>query len=96
MSIACFSSSEIGLSFVFEIIFLSIIGSLLGLLGGYPLLCLILEINQTTLFNFLYHINDITYLIAGLISLGSAIIVNIYLAILASKVDAVSALKSVE
>lgn len=91
-----FSSSEIGLSFVFEIIFLSIIGSLLGLLGGYPLLCLILEINQTTLFNFLYHINDITYLIAGLISFGSAIIVNIYLAILASKVDAVSALKSVE
>lgn len=87
---------EIGLSLVFEILFLTIIGVIFGLFLGYPLLYLIMSINETSLLHYIYHISISTFAISTLISLGTAILVNSYLAFMASKVDAVSALKSVE
>lgn len=87
---------EIGLSLVFEILFLTIIGVVFGLFLGYPLLYLIMSINETSLLHYIYHISLSTFAISTLISLGTAILVNSYLAFMASKVDAVSALKSVE
>lgn len=90
------SNKEIMFSLIGEILLLTIIGCVLGIFGGYPLLVIILKVNQTELFHFLYHIYFSSYLMSVLISLGSSIIVNILLGKLASKVDAVSALKSVE
>ena len=91
-----FSAKEIGMSLVFELLFLTIIGTILGLFMGYPILYLILSINETTLLHYIYHIDMLTYLISAAITLGTAFAVNLYLAGMASKVDAVSALKSVE
>lgn len=88
--------SEIMFSFIGEIFFLTLIGVICGLFLGYPLLVIILKVNQTSLFHFLYHIFFKTYLLSVLISLGSSAIVNMLLGRLSSKVDAVSALKSVE
>lgn len=91
-----FSTAEIGLSLVFELMLLTLIGAGFGLLLGRPLLYLIMSINETKLLHYIYHINALSYLISVAISLGTAVIVNSYSAFLAGKVDAVSALKSVE
>lgn len=91
-----FSAREIGMSLVFELLVLTVLGTILGLFMGYPILYLILSINETTLLHYLYHIDTLTYVISAAISLGTALAVNLYLAGMASKVDAVSALKSVE
>ncbi len=90
------SNKEIMFSLIGEIMILTLIGCIAGIFGGYPLLVIILKVNQTELFHFLYHIYLSSYLISVLISLGSSIIVNILLGKLSYKVDAVSALKSVE
>ncbi len=87
---------EIMWGLIGEIMILTLIGMVLGLFLGYPLLVTILSVNQTSLFHFLYHIFFETYFYSILISLGSSIIVNLLLGRLASKVDAVMALKSVE
>lgn len=91
-----FKKIEIGLSLVFELLFLTIIGAILGLFLGYPLLVLILEVNKTSLIYYLYHINFSTYIYSILISLGTALVVNFLLVRVANKVNSVEALKSVE
>lgn len=91
-----FASKEIGLSLVFELLLLTIVGVIGGLFLGFPILYLIMSINETNLLHYIYHISISTYFISASISLGTAILVNTYLAFMASKVDAVSALKSVE
>ena len=91
-----FSSREIGLSLVFELMVLTMIGVIFGLILGYPILYLIMSINETNLLHYIYHIHWFSYLISVVISLGTSICVNSYSAYLAGKVDAVSALKSVE
>ncbi len=91
-----FNRLEIFKSLAVEILILTFLSSLIGLCFGYPLLKLILEINQTNLFYYQYHIEPVSYLISLAISLGTAIVVNLFLGRVANKVDAVEALKSVE
>ena len=91
-----FNRLEIFKSLAVEILILTFISSLIGVCFGYPLLKLILEINQTNLFYYQYHIEPVSYLISLAISLGTAIVVNLFLGRVANKVDAVEALKSVE
>ena len=90
------NNKEIRLSLIGEILFLTLIGCILGLFFGYPLLVLILQVNQTELFHFLYHIYFISYFYSVLLSCGTSLVVNLLLARLINKVDAPSALKSVE
>lgn len=91
-----FSKFEVASSFVIEIIFLTFVGSLVGLLFGYPLLVAVLSINETPLISYIYHINPISFIWTVIITCGSSLIINLFFAYLTKKVQMVESLKSVE
>lgn len=91
-----FNKAEIGFSLVFEILILTLVGSLIGLLFGYPIMVLVLSINENPFLTYVYHINSISYIYTVLITCGTSIVINIFLANLTGKVKMVESLKSVE
>ena len=91
-----FSRFEVASSFMIEIIFLTFVGALIGLLFGYPLLVAVLSINENPLIAYIYHINVTSYLWTVLITCGSSLLINLLFAFLTNKVEMVESLKSVE
>lgn len=91
-----FSKFEIGSTFIIEIIFLTFIGSLIGLIFGKPLLIAVLSINENPLMSYIYHINLISYIWTILLTCGSSFIINIMFAYLTNNVKMVESLKAVE
>lgn len=91
-----FSKFEVASSFMIEILFLTFIGSFLGLLFGYPLLVAVLSINENPLISYIYHIYPLSYFLTILITCGSSLLINFFFAFLTNKVEMVESLKSVE
>ena len=91
-----FSKREISTSLVYEVMMLTIIGSLLGLVLGKPLEMLVLSVNKVELISWHYTVSYTTYLIAFAISILTALIVNILLSSRIDKVKMSESLKSVE
>ncbi len=91
-----FNRTEIARTLVLEIMFLTIIGVAFGLLLGMPMEILVLMVNITPLVEFLYTVYPLTYVISFLITIGTALIVNIWVANKTRKVAMVESLKSIE
>ena len=91
-----FSFKDIAKTLTYEIALNTFIGSILGLILGYPLTILIMVVNKTDLLTFVYHINWYTYLIAFIISYITSIVVSMILNLKIKKIDMISAVKSVE
>ena len=91
-----FSFKDISKTLTYEIALNTFIGSILGLILGYPLTILIMVVNKTDLLTFVYHINWYTYLIAFIISYITSIVVSMILNLKIKKIDMIAALKSVE
>ena len=91
-----FSRFEIAKSLIIEIMALTIVGVALGLALGMPMEILVLMTNETPVVDFLYVVWPLTYVIATLITLGTALIVNLYLTNMTNKIPMVESLKSVE
>ncbi len=91
-----FSKFEIGSSFIIEILFLTFIGSIVGLFFGKPLLIAVLSINENPLLSYIYHINFASYIYTILLTCGTSLFINIIFAFLTNKVKMVESLKSVE
>ena len=72
------------------------VGSLVGLLLGYPLTVLVLLVNRTDLLHFIYHITPWTYLIAFAISILTTLLVSLLLNLKTKKISMSESLKSVE
>ena len=96
MKVLGFHFKEIQLTLFKELVLLTFIGSSIGLLLGYPLTVLTLSINKTNLISFLYHVNVITYFIAFLISIVTAIVLDLLLTLKIKKISMIESLKSVE
>lgn len=79
-----------------EIMLLTIIGSILGLLCGKPFLELLLRINKTELVDYLYHIDISSYLIAFATTSVVSFIINYVISIFANKIQMAESLKSRE
>lgn len=91
-----FSGFEIGESILIETLFLTIIGSILGTILGFPMLYLILKINETPIVSYIYHISWQTYLIGFLSSIIVGFFINFYMSKIAKRIKMVESLKSVE
>ena len=96
MKVLGFSLQEIARSLIYEVLILTVVGSLLGLCIGYPLLYLILSINQNNYVSFLYYIEPVTYVLGIVIAVVTSLVVNIFLSFFINKVPMVESLKSVE
>ena len=96
MKVLGFNQIEIAKSLMYESLILATLGAVIGLLIGYPLVVAVMMANRTNLLTFLYHVNFDTYLISFLISVITAIIVDLVLVNRANKIQMIESLKSVE
>ena len=87
---------EISKTLTYELLLDALVGSLFGLLLGYPLMVLVLLVNRTDLLHFIYHISPWTYLIAFALSILTTILVSLLLNLKAKKISMSESLKSVE
>lgn len=91
-----FRFKEIAKTLTYEMMVDVFIGTVLGLIAGYPLTVLVLYVNQTNLLNFVYHIYWYTYLIAFIISFVVSILVSYLLSLKMKKISMSESLKSIE
>ena len=96
MKVRGFPFFEISWMLTYEILADSLLGSLFGLIFGYPLTVLVLSVNKTDLLHFIYHITPWTYLIALAISLVTTVVVSLLLNLKTKKISMSESLKSVE
>lgn len=79
-----------------EMLILTIIGSLIGLIVGSFLTLYVIKICETNLFMFTFNIKFISYLLSFIITLLFLFIVNLFMHFELKKLDMVEALKSYE
>lgn len=91
-----FGKIEIAQILLYEITLLTLFGCIFGMLLGKPLLVLLLEINQTSRFTYIYHVDLVSYLIAIILTLIISVIINLIMTKLSDKIQMVESLKSVE
>ncbi len=78
MKVRGFPFFEISWMLTYEILADSLLGSLFGLIFGYPLTVLVLSVNRTNLLNHIFHVNLETYLFALLLSLDVTLLVSLF------------------
>ncbi len=91
-----FTNSKIALTLFVEVFTLTVIGTLIGALLGFPLLYLVMKINELPTIAFIYSLKPLSYVLAALISLGTGAVINAFFSAAISKVEMTSSLKSVE
>lgn len=96
MKVLGFHFGEISKTLTIEIMMDVFIGSIIGIFVGYPLMALTLEVNQTSLLTFIYHIEWYTYLLSFVIALAASLIVSLLLNLKSKKINMAEALKSIE
>ncbi len=96
MKVIGLNKREIAVSLVFEIMLLTLVGAVAGMFLGLPTTMLVLSINETPIVSFLYRVNAVSYVYSALITLGTALIVNLILANLTDGVSMSESLKSYE
>lgn len=87
---------EIAKSLLYEMMILAILGGILGLLLGYPLMVLLLSINQVDFITYIYNLSVPSYLYTIAFTTFTALIINLILFSGINKVKMVESLKSVE
>ena len=96
MKVLGFSRFEISSSLLIESLTLTIIGVTLGMFLGFPMEILVLIVNQTPLVEFLYAVFPLSYFLAIIITLGTSLVVNLFLTLKIKKIKMVESLKSIE
>lgn len=87
---------QIALSLVLEIMLLTVIGIAIGCVLGYPLLWLVMTINEISVIAFIITLKPISYVYSVLIAAGTAAIINILFGFKITGIDMTESLKSVE
>ena len=90
------NQKSIMLTLLFEILIMSICGSIIGMILGYPLLVLVLSINKVEVLNYLYKINFISYILSILIVGLTILVVTLLGYNKVKKINMIESLKSVE
>lgn len=87
---------SIGLAVLYEVLFMCIVGSAIGMCLGYPLLVLVLSINKVEVFNFLYYLSPLSFVYSLLIMVITIVVVWILCVWKILRMNMVESLKSVE
>ncbi len=96
MKVLGFNRYEIAESLLYEIMTLTLIGSIAGLLISFPFGMLVLSINQVPALEYIYFMYPTSFVFSFIISFGVAALVNLYLSLKNKNVKMVESLKSVE
>jgi len=91
-----FTNGKIALSLFVEVVTLTVIGTAIGALLGYPLMYLVMKINELSTIAFIYSLSWQSYLISVAISVGTSALINFLFGRLIGKIDMTESLKSVE
>ena len=91
-----FSNIEIAQSLIIESLFLTLVGTIIGLCFGLPMEILVLIVKLTPIVEFLYTVYFASYAYAFILTIGTALVVNIFLSNKIKKVQMVESLKSIE
>ena len=86
----------ISFAIFFEILFMALLGFVLGSLLGYPQLVLVLMINKVEIMNFLYYLSPLSYVFSGLIIIAVIVLVSLITILKVKKTNMIESLKSVE
>lgn len=96
MKVLGITSTKIALSLLYEIMVLTVIGTILGLALGFPVTYLVMSINSVEVMNFIYFVKPVSYVYAALISIAAALIINMLFSRSVPKINMTESLKSVE
>lgn len=96
MKVLGFTGRQIGRSLLYEIMFLVLLGTVFGLLLGYPITFLVLSINKVEVLTFIYRIKPLSYLISAAISLVTGFLINFLFSHRIKEINMIESLKSVE
>jgi putative ABC transport system permease protein len=91
-----FKTRQIIFSVIFEMFVLVLIGGIIGTFFGYPLLVMVLNINKVTAIAFIYDLTFVSYLSSWLITLLTALAINLLFSVFIEKIRMTESLKSVE
>jgi putative ABC transport system permease protein len=91
-----FYKKEIALSLLIESLTLTLLGSLIGLLVGYPFMLAVMQTNIVNLVEYLYRIEPLTYVISFALTFLVSVVINVYFSLMTRKIKMVESLKSVE
>lgn len=89
-------NSQIGRMLIYEMMFLILIGTGLGLVLGYPVLVLVMSANKVAIVAYLYLIKPFSYFLSAIISISTGMLFNTVFTLYISKVKMVESLKSIE
>ncbi len=87
---------QIALSLILEIMLLTLVGIAFGCIAGYPLLWLVMTINEISVIAFIITLNPISYVYSVLIAAGTAAVINVLFGFKITRIDMTESLKSVE
>lgn len=91
-----FSAFQVSFSLIVEIMLLTLIGTVLGSFLGYPLMYLVMKLNEMATMAFIYAIKPVSYVLSLVGSLATALVINGVFGILISRINMTESLKSVE
>lgn len=91
-----YTNFEIALSLIAEIMLLTAIGTALGTLCGFPLLMLVMKINEISILAFAVTLYPVSYVLSVLISLVTGAVINLLFSLHIRRIDMTESLKSVE
>lgn len=91
-----YSVTNIALSILIEMLFISLIGMAVGLLLGYPLLILILVVNKLEVINYIFYISPVSFILSILIIVLTVVLIALYCFYKVIKINMVESLKTIE
>lgn len=91
-----FTDFQIAASLIAEIMILTLIGTAIGCVFGYPLMYLVMKLNEMATMAFVYSISFASFVWSIAVSLGTSALINLMFGALISKISMTESLKSVE
>ncbi len=91
-----FDNFQVSFALIVEIMILTLIGTAIGSCFGYPLMYLVMKLNEMATMAFVYALKPISYVLTVFGSLATAAVINGVFGLLISKISMTESLKSVE
>ena len=96
MKVLGFSNFQVSFALIAEIMLLTLVGTAFGAAVGYPLLYLVMKLNEMATMAFIYALTPISYLLSVLGSIATALFINALFGFMISRINMTESLKSVE
>ncbi len=91
-----FTHFQVSFALIVEIMLLTLIGTACGAFLGYPLMYLVMKLNEMATMAFVYAITPLSYVLSVAVALGTAIFINFIFGLSISRISMTESLKSVE